>query len=118
MSDRLALWFAFLAGAGTALLAAWGLYGAPLDQPMATSADGWGDYGPRYIVHSKRFDWFYPSRGPAGYHANCWGGHTLDGRCISLVSASGPIFWLPNQPHADPIRNYKPAPAEARGNAK
>lgn len=84
-------------------LAAYLLYAAP--ERMQSSQDGVGEEGARYVVGKERFDWFYPSRGPAGYHPNCWGGHTLDGRCISLVGVSG---WYYVNAYNDPIAKISP----------
>jgi hypothetical protein len=79
----------FIVGVVLTLIVVQVLFGAK--GSMVSSANGFPatQGGVYYVVGDKRFDWFYPSHGPAGYHPNCWGGHTADGRCISLVSSSG-----------------------------
>jgi hypothetical protein len=76
MTATVVAWFA---GVACALCACWLLYGAPLNKPMFSNADEYGETGARYIVGRERFQWFRKTE------HNCFGGYTLDGRCISLV---------------------------------
>jgi hypothetical protein len=59
------------------------LFGAP--HRMVSSSDRFARHGVYYVVGEMRFD--YLNRGLDA--ANCWGGHTLDGRCISAVYVLG-----------------------------
>lgn len=75
---------ALLGAVGGAILALFAvnfLFGA--QHSMLSGDDPFGHTGAYYVVGKDRFHWFTKDQ------QNCWGGHTLDGRCISLVSSSG-----------------------------